>query len=46
MRPGPLIRRLFGPYEHAIAEVYRRIFVDLDEFAELMCAGFLRLREY
>jgi 2-polyprenyl-6-hydroxyphenyl methylase/3-demethylubiquinone-9 3-methyltransferase len=29
---------LFGPYEHAVAETYRRIFVDLDEFAELMCA--------
>ena len=38
MRAGPLIRRLFGPYEHAVAEAYRRIFVDLDEFAELMCA--------
>ena len=38
MRPGPLIRRLFGPYEHAVAEFYRRIFVDLDEFAQLMCA--------
>src|SRR4051794_3753658 len=30
--PGPLIRRLFGPYEQAIAEAYRRIFVDLDDF--------------
>ena len=38
MRPGPLIRRLFGPYEHAVAEFYRRIFVDLDELAELMRA--------
>ena len=38
MRAGPLIRRLFGPYEYAVAEAYRRIFVDLDEFAELMCA--------
>jgi len=36
MRPGPLIRRLFGPYEHPVAEAYRRIFVDLDEFAGLM----------
>jgi len=36
MRPGPLIRMLFGPYEHSVAEAYRRIFVDLDEFAELM----------
>lgn len=37
MRPGPLIRRLFGPYERGVAEAYRRIFVDLDQFAELMC---------
>jgi cyclopropane fatty-acyl-phospholipid synthase-like methyltransferase len=38
MRPGPLIRRLFGPYERSVAEAYRRIFVDLDAFAELMSA--------
>jgi len=38
MRPGPLIRRMFGPYEHAIAEAYRRIFVDLDDLARLMGA--------
>jgi spermidine synthase len=36
--PGPLIRRLFGPYEHGVAEVYRRIFVNLDDLANLMCA--------
>jgi 2-polyprenyl-6-hydroxyphenyl methylase/3-demethylubiquinone-9 3-methyltransferase len=36
MRPGPLIRRLFGPYERGVAEAYRRIFVDLDELAGLM----------
>lgn len=33
MRPGPLVRSLFGPYEHEIAEAYRRIFIDLDDFA-------------
>jgi len=33
MRPGPLIRRLFGPYERGLTEAYRRIFVDLDDFA-------------
>jgi len=32
MRPGPLIRRLFGPYEREITEAYRRLFIDLDEF--------------
>jgi len=38
MRPGPLIRRLFGPFEHAVAEAYRGVFVDLDEVAALMRA--------
>ena len=32
MPPGPLIRRLFGPYERAATEVYRRVFIDLDDF--------------
>jgi 2-polyprenyl-3-methyl-5-hydroxy-6-metoxy-1,4-benzoquinol methylase len=32
MRPGPLIRRLFGPYERGLTEAYRRIFVELDDF--------------
>jgi 2-polyprenyl-3-methyl-5-hydroxy-6-metoxy-1,4-benzoquinol methylase len=27
---------MFGPYEHGVAEMYRRIFVDLDNLAELM----------
>ncbi len=35
---GSQIRRLFGPYERSVAETYRRIFVDLDEFAERMQA--------
>lgn len=38
MRPGPVIRRLFGPYERGVAEAYRRIFVDLDDLAKLMRA--------
>ena len=38
MPPGPLIRRLFGPYERGVAEAYRRIFINLDAFAELMSA--------
>ena len=33
---GPIIRRSFGPYERVIAEAYRRIFIDLDNFAEIM----------
>jgi 2-polyprenyl-3-methyl-5-hydroxy-6-metoxy-1,4-benzoquinol methylase len=32
MRPGPLIRHLFGRYERAVTEGYRRLFVDLDDF--------------
>jgi 2-polyprenyl-6-hydroxyphenyl methylase/3-demethylubiquinone-9 3-methyltransferase len=35
---GPLIRGLFGPYERKVTEAYRRIFIDLDDFA-----GHLRL---
>jgi 2-polyprenyl-6-hydroxyphenyl methylase/3-demethylubiquinone-9 3-methyltransferase len=38
MRPGPLIRRFFGPYERGVAEAYRRMFVDLDDLARLMGA--------
>jgi 2-polyprenyl-3-methyl-5-hydroxy-6-metoxy-1,4-benzoquinol methylase len=36
MPPGALIRRLFGPYEHQVAEAYRHIFVNLDDFARLI----------
>jgi len=36
MRPGPLIRRMFGPYERGVSNAYRRIFVDLDDLARLM----------
>ena len=36
MQPGPVIRRLFGPNEHKVAEAYRHIFVDLDDFARLI----------
>lgn len=38
MPPGPLIRRLLGPYERGVAEAYRRIFINLDALAELMSA--------
>jgi 2-polyprenyl-6-hydroxyphenyl methylase/3-demethylubiquinone-9 3-methyltransferase len=36
MRPGPVIRQLFGPYERRVAETYRRIFVNLDDLADLL----------
>jgi len=35
MRPGPAIRRLFGPWEHAVAEAYRRLFINLDDLASI-----------
>ena len=31
MKPGPLIRKLFGPQESRIAEMYRRMYIDLDD---------------
>jgi len=34
--PGPIIRRLFGPFERSITNIYRRTFVDLDHFATQM----------
>ena len=34
MCPGPLLKRLFGPYEHELTEAYRTIFVNLDDFAD------------
>lgn len=36
MGPGPLIRRLCGPYERTVTEGYRKIFIDLDEFIGLV----------
>jgi 2-polyprenyl-3-methyl-5-hydroxy-6-metoxy-1,4-benzoquinol methylase len=44
MRPGPLIRRSFGPYERAITEVYRGIFTKLDDFIRLVLAWVPRAR--
>jgi 2-polyprenyl-3-methyl-5-hydroxy-6-metoxy-1,4-benzoquinol methylase len=29
-----LIRRLFGPYERQVTEAYKKLFVDLDDFAD------------
>jgi len=36
MPPGPMIRRLFGPYERSVAEAYRSIFINLDAFARII----------
>ena len=36
IRIGPLIRRSFGRYERQVAELYRRLFVDLDDLARCM----------
>ena len=38
MRIGPLIRRSFGPLERPVTELYRRAFIDLDEFARITAA--------
>ncbi len=29
---GPLVRRMFGPYERQIAEAYRSIYIDIDSY--------------
>lgn len=29
---GPVVRRLFGPYERHVSEAYRRIYLDVDAF--------------
>jgi 2-polyprenyl-3-methyl-5-hydroxy-6-metoxy-1,4-benzoquinol methylase len=31
--PGPLVRHAFGRYERPVAEAYRRLFVNLDDYA-------------
>ena len=35
MKIGPLIRRMFGPYERQISEAYRAIYIDIDAFVWL-----------
>ena len=35
MKIGPLIRRMFGPYERQISEAYRAIYIDIDAFVGL-----------
>lgn len=36
LRPGPLIRRMFGPYERRVGEAYRSLYFDIDAFTELL----------
>jgi 2-polyprenyl-3-methyl-5-hydroxy-6-metoxy-1,4-benzoquinol methylase len=36
VKPGPFIRKLFGPYESRISAAYRSIYLDMDAFIELM----------
>ena len=31
---GPVIRRMFGPYERQISEAYRSIYIDIDAFVD------------
>lgn len=31
---GPFVRKCFGPFEHLVAETYRRVFIDLDDYAK------------
>lgn len=34
MSIGPVIRRLFGPYERQIGEIYRSLYIDIDSFVD------------
>jgi 2-polyprenyl-3-methyl-5-hydroxy-6-metoxy-1,4-benzoquinol methylase len=36
MKIGPLIRRMFGPYERQITDLYRAIYIDIDAFVDLV----------
>ena len=38
MSIGPVVRKLFGPYEHALVELYRRPFVNLNAFVSAIAA--------
>ncbi len=33
---GPFIRRMFGPYERRLGEVYRSLYIDIDALVELI----------
>lgn len=34
MKPGPLIRRMFGPFEHQLSELYRSMYIDIDALVQ------------
>jgi 2-polyprenyl-3-methyl-5-hydroxy-6-metoxy-1,4-benzoquinol methylase len=36
MSIGPFIRRMFGPYERQLGEIYRSLYIDIDAFVEMM----------
>lgn len=36
MKPGPFIRKMFGPFEPRISATYRSIYLDIGAFIELM----------
>lgn len=36
MKPGPFIRKMFGPFESRISAAYRSLYLDMDAFIELM----------
>jgi len=42
---GPAVRRFFGPYERDISSIYRRIFIDLDDWLETIRAWAPSARE-
>jgi hypothetical protein len=33
---GPLVRRMFGPYEREISDAYRAIFLDIGDFVTML----------
>jgi 2-polyprenyl-3-methyl-5-hydroxy-6-metoxy-1,4-benzoquinol methylase len=36
MKLGPLVRRMFGPYERQISELYRSMYINIDALVELI----------
>jgi 2-polyprenyl-3-methyl-5-hydroxy-6-metoxy-1,4-benzoquinol methylase len=36
MSIGPFVRRMFGPYERRIGEIYRSLYIDIDGFVDMM----------
>jgi 2-polyprenyl-3-methyl-5-hydroxy-6-metoxy-1,4-benzoquinol methylase len=36
MKLGPLVRRMFGPFERQVSEAYRSIYIDIDAFVDMV----------